>query len=113
MANQAVSDSDGLPGVPSTGSFARVHTYADDGVYMVTVTLVDDDGGFDLEAFTVTVSNVAPPLIVTPATASSVEGQQISFSATFSDPGFDNPLNMAPGLNSGPRRDLRKLYLLH
>ena len=43
-----------------TGALGGTHTYADDGVYTVTVTIQDDDGGSDTEQFTVTVKNVVP-----------------------------------------------------
>ena len=36
------------------------HTYADDGVYTVTLTVADDYGGEDSASTTVTVDNVAP-----------------------------------------------------
>jgi len=54
-------DSLGSLGGPDTmGSFDGSHTYADDGVYLVTVTLNDDGGGTDTQFFTVDVSNVDP-----------------------------------------------------
>jgi len=88
-----VADTGGGPGVNSTGTFSGSHTYADDGMYMVTVTIHDDDDGSDMLTFKVTVNNVAPTLAVTPSPTTIKEGQTVDFDATFSDPGFDNPLN--------------------
>jgi PKD repeat protein len=76
-----------------SGALGASHTYADNGVYTVTVTVTDDDGGFDSQSFLVTVENVAPTLSVTPSAAAIDEGSEFSFNAIFSDPGFDNPLN--------------------
>ena len=50
------------PGVPTAGSFDGSHIYADNGVYTVTVTVIDDDGGVTAQTFNVTVNNVAPTL---------------------------------------------------
>ena len=44
------------------GVIGGKHTYADNGNYTVTVTLLDDDGGSHVVTFTVLVSNVAPAL---------------------------------------------------
>ena len=54
----------GGAGVPTAGSFDGQHTYADNGVYTVTVTVFDDDGGTATQTFTVTVGNVTPTLTV-------------------------------------------------
>ncbi len=84
-----------------SGALGGTHTYADDGVYTVTVTVTDDDGGMDTQRFTVTVNNVAPTLQVTPSATTIDEGGTISWEAMFSDPGFDNPLNPnGPSLES-------------
>ncbi|MBA3481413.1 MAG: hypothetical protein H0T51_06320, partial [Pirellulales bacterium] len=85
-------------GTPTSGSFDGQHTYADDGVYTVAVTVFDDDGGQDQRTFQVTVSNVAPTLTVV-GNQSVDEGSQLSLTniGSFTDPGFNNPLNPLPG----------------
>ena len=60
----ATIDQPGSEGVPTTASFDGAHTYADNGVYTVTVTVMDDDGGMDQGTLMVTVGNVAPTLNV-------------------------------------------------
>ena len=54
--------------MPTAGSFDGSHIYADNGVYTVTVTVMDDDGGVTVQTFEVTVNNVAPTLDVAPDT---------------------------------------------
>jgi PKD repeat protein len=95
VIGMSVADINGSPGVPSSGTIPGAHTYADDGVYTVTVTVHDDNGGSDTQTFTVTVNNVNPTLVLTHGNQTIFEGQAVSFTdlATFTDPGFDNPLN--------------------
>jgi hypothetical protein len=53
--------SNGRPGAATAGGFAPVgHRYADNGVYTVTVTVRDDDGGVATDTMRVTVTNAAP-----------------------------------------------------
>jgi len=91
----------GSPGVPTTGSFDGSHTYADDGLYTVTVELIDDDGGIDIEAFQVTVNNVDPILVDIVPTPMTTEGTAFTLTelgVSLSDLGFDNPSNpLNPG----------------
>ena len=81
----------GSEGVLTTGTIDATHAYGDDGVYTVTATVQDDDGGTVSDTFTVTVTNVLPTLEAGVDQAVA-EGTFISLDpATFSDPGFDNP----------------------
>ncbi len=77
------------------GSFDGSHTYADNGVYTVTVTVSDDDGGVTSATFQVTVNNVAPTLAVP---SDKTVGRNAPLTLTdigvFNDPGFNNPLNI-------------------
>src|SRR5439155_911061 len=72
----------------TTGSLGtKPHTYADNGVYTVTVTVTDKDGGSDSKTFKVTVANAAPA-VTAPADQSSTEGAATSFNlGSFSDAG--------------------------
>jgi PKD repeat protein len=92
----AAIDSFGSPGVPMQGSFDGSHTYADNGVYTVTVKTIDDDGGVGSATFTVTVNNVAPTLTLGTGDVSIplTESLSITDLGQFNDPGFDNLLNV-------------------
>ncbi len=50
----------GSEGVATTGTIQAGHVYVDNGVYTVTVTVTDDDGGAGTDRFTVRVGNVLP-----------------------------------------------------
>ncbi len=69
----------------TTGTTAS-HTYADDGTYTVTLTVVDPDGASDSDAISVTVSNVAPTLLITGA-ATGAEGSPGSWTLVGADVG--------------------------
>ncbi len=87
----------GSEGVLTTGTIQAMHAYADNGVYTVTVTVIDDDGGVGMAEFTVTVANVAPSLTGVDGSEILDEGEEFTladFGLGISDPGFDNPLNV-------------------
>ncbi|HEX4414191.1 MAG TPA: PKD domain-containing protein, partial [Lacipirellulaceae bacterium] len=96
----AVSDTNGGPGTPSSGTIGGSHTYADDGTYTVTVTVHDDNGGVGTASFSVTVANKNPAVTITHGDQSIVEGGAVSFAdlAKFTDAGFDNPANPNPAV---------------
>ena len=75
---------DGSSGAGVTAS----HTYAQDGVYTVRLTLVDNDGLADSTLFTLTVNNVAPVVGAVP-NGSVALGATYSVNGSFSDPGAD------------------------
>jgi PKD repeat protein len=74
-------------GDSTTGSGSSVsHTWAEDGVYTVTVTVSDGDGGTDSETGAITIANAAP-VISSSTFGSGDEGDAIAFSVAFSDAG--------------------------
>ncbi len=75
---------DGSPEV--VGTLAPSHAYADNGIYTVTLTVTDDDGSVDVASMNVTVSNVVPT-VNAGTDQSANEGDTVSFTGSFSDPG--------------------------
>jgi uncharacterized repeat protein (TIGR01451 family) len=71
------------------GTVLGSHVYGDDGVFTVTVTVTDDDGGVGSDSFIVTVLNVAPS-IQHQSKYITDENQEITLSARATDPGSDD-----------------------
>ena len=59
----------------------------DDGSYVVTLTVTDDDGGIGTDSKTIHVDNVAPAAGLLGAPAQSPEGTEIVFTSAVTDPG--------------------------
>ena len=75
-------------GGTATGTLTPTHAYGDNGVYMVTLTVTDDDVGVGSDTLAVTVNNVAPTVEAGDDQTVN-EGDTVSFSGSFTDPGAD------------------------
>ena len=94
----------GGPGVATMAEFDNLqHTFADNGLYTVTITVGDDDGGLVERTFQIQVNNVAPTLELTSRELVLRESETLDLFdlGTFSDPGFNNPLNILDPSNGG------------
>ena len=69
--------------------FEETHTYANSGVYLVTLTVVDDEGGVGQATLQVEVVNQAPANLSVTELGAASAGQLTSFAGTVSDFGSD------------------------
>jgi PKD repeat protein len=79
---------DGSPAVVGSDVDGE-HTYADNGVYTLTVTVTDDDGGSDVETLTITIGNEPPTIDAISVPTTAPEGSTVTMTATASDVGSD------------------------
>ena len=82
-------------GHTDSGTLTPTHTYGDNGIFTVTLTVTDDDGGVGTDDLIVTVNNVAPT--ATPQSMDQPNEQFIlpivhtlTFDAGATDPGSDD-----------------------
>ena len=78
------------------------HTYAQNGVYHVTLTVTDGDGGVTTSDLMITVNNVALTIApIEPMTGD--EGQFVQFNFSFSDPGILDTYTVVWDFGDGER----------
>ena len=73
-----------------SGTLTPSYIYSDNGDYLVTLTVQDDDGASVFDTIMVIVDNVAPTVEAGPDQGSVLEGQTLDFSGSFTDPGSDS-----------------------
>jgi Ca2+-binding RTX toxin-like protein len=73
-------------GATAAGATAS-HVYADNGVYTVTVTADDGQGGRTADSLVVTVNNVPPQNVDVGPDRTDTVGTPVSFTGSFTDPG--------------------------
>jgi RTX calcium-binding nonapeptide repeat (4 copies)/PKD domain len=77
-----------LPNNTVTNAPAFTFVPTDNGSYVATVTITDNDGGSTpVSTSAITVTNVAPTVAITGTPTTSPEGTQITFGSTVTDPG--------------------------
>jgi hypothetical protein len=81
------------------GPIDASHTYADDGVFPVSVCVTDGEPATGCDNLTVTVNNVPPSVDLT-GPEQVGEGASVEYTFTMSDPGAD-PLTVAAACGSG------------
>lgn len=74
-------------GTSATDTLTPEHAYADDGVYVVILTVTDDDGGAASDVLSVTVENVPPGVEAGPDQVIT-KGEAVQFSGVFTDVGL-------------------------
>ncbi|MCJ2564172.1 MAG: PKD domain-containing protein, partial [Candidatus Thermoplasmatota archaeon] len=73
----------------ATGMNITSHTYGDNGVYTITFTVLDDDGGVGTASAEVQVQNLPPSLdMIAPSSVN--EGEDFVLGVTATDPGSDD-----------------------
>ncbi|MFB0560869.1 MAG: NosD domain-containing protein [Candidatus Lokiarchaeia archaeon] len=75
-------------GSTTTGTLTPTHTYVDNGIYTVILTVTDDDGETSTDTLKVIVNNVAPTVDVG-LDQTVNEDETVSFSPIVTDPGSD------------------------
>ncbi len=77
------------------------HTFADDGIYHLTLTVTDNDGGVTTQTTTVTVDNVAPTITALTIPTDIRTGTPTLFQATATDIGTNDTLTYSWNFGDG------------
>ena len=91
-------DNTGQFTLPQANPFAFSHVFKDNGTYLVNVQVTDRLNATGSASLFVTVNNVAPTVTLPLSAGPIVEGQQVSVSASFFDPGQNDA--QSPGFSA-------------
>jgi len=91
-------------GSPIVNAQNAVHTYVDNGVFNVTFTVTDKDGGSHTDTLILTVNNVAPD-VDAGEDKIAVEGDVVAFSGQFTDPGINDTHTILWNFGDGATAD--------
>jgi PKD repeat protein len=80
-------------GTTASGTLTPNHVFEENGIYTVTLDVTDDDGGGGTDNLIVLVNNVAPTVDIG-SDQTVNEGDIVSFTGTFTDPGADDTHTM-------------------
>jgi PKD repeat protein len=69
---------------------SRSHTYDDNGVYTLTVTVTDNEGASGSASFSITVNNVPPTVSIVPPDGTVDCRKEARLTFSFSDPGVND-----------------------
>lgn len=73
----------------AVGRFSASHIYGDNGVFTVTATLLDDDGGSETQSTNISVANLPPEVTVKGSNIIN-EGDSVTLTADITDAGSDD-----------------------
>jgi uncharacterized delta-60 repeat protein len=88
-----VTNNNGAPAIAGSGAAVNF-TPTDNGLYTITFTAIDKDGGIGVSSTSINVTNVAPSIVLSHAITGGLEGSPVSFNAVVTDP---SPVDSATG----------------
>ncbi len=80
---------DGSPLETTADELPVTHQYADNGSYIVTLTVDDGEGGSTSSELAITVNNIAPTIAEINGATEVNEGEVVNYNASATDPGDD------------------------
>ncbi len=93
-------DGESLTGVPTAGVLTATHTYADNGVFTVILTVTGTNDLTASDSLRVQVANAAP-VVQVEAGGTLLAGQPFAFQGSFSDPGAGDTHTIAWDFGDG------------